>query len=92
MKALYPSRKVWTHTFISKIFIIEIQTISYIKDLNNFIKYVILINNILYNLTNISDTRLEHETEYNYFFEYKILASCIKIMLISHDLFSKINK
>jgi len=73
-------------------FTVRIQTTSCIKGFNNIIKRMLTVNSTLCNFANVLDSRLQAETEQTHFFKYQTLSNCIKIMSVSHDLFSEIDK
>ncbi len=43
-------------------------------------------------LVDALDARLQDEAQWNRFFEYKTMSSCMGIVSVGHDLFSEINK
>jgi MULE transposase domain len=92
MKTLYPSRQAWARVYTSKIFTAGVQTTSRVEGYNNIIKRELASNSTLCNLANVLDARLESEVQWNRFFEYHTLSTCMGIRLVSNDLFPKIDK
>jgi hypothetical protein len=92
MRALYPSRQAWARAFTSKIFTAGIQTTSRVENYNNVIKRELSANSTLCDLADALDARFEHEVQWNRFFEYQTLSTCIGITTISQDLFPEVDK
>jgi len=92
MRALYPSRQAWARAFTSKIFTAGIQTTSRVESLNSVIKRELSANGTLCNLADALDARFEREIQWNRFFEYRTLSTCMGITPISQDLFPEIDK
>lgn len=92
MRALYPNRQAWARAFTSKIFTAGIQTTSRVEGLNNIIKRELKTNSTLCDLISVLNTRLENEVQWNRFFEYRTLSSCMGITSVSNDLFPEIDK
>jgi hypothetical protein len=92
MRALYPSRQAWARTFTSKIFTAGIQTTSRVEGFNNVIKRELAANSTLYDLASVLDARLENEVQWNRFFEYRTLSTCMGITSVGNDLFPEIDK
>jgi len=92
MRALYPSRQAWARAFTSRIFTAGIQTTSRVESHNNVIKRELSVNGTLCDLADVLDARFEHEVQWNHFFEYRTLSTCMGITPISQDLFSKVDK
>ncbi|RGB25106.1 hypothetical protein C1646_675850 [Rhizophagus diaphanus] len=92
MRVLYPSRQAWAHAFTSKIFTAGIQTTSHVKSHNNIIKRELSANSTLCGLADALDARFEHEAQWNQFFEYRTLSTCVWISTVSQDLFSEVDK
>jgi len=92
MRALYPSRRAWACAFTSKTFTAGTQTTSRVEGLNSIIKRTLSANGGLCDLASALDTRLEVETEWNCFFEYRTLSSCMGITSVGHDLFPEVDK
>jgi hypothetical protein len=92
MRALYPSRQAWARAFTSKIFTAGIQTTSRVEGYNNIIKRELSANSTLCNLADTLDARFEHEVQWNRFFEYRTLSTCMGITTISQDLFPEVDK
>ncbi|CAG8759431.1 36422_t:CDS:2, partial [Racocetra persica] len=74
-QTLYSSRYSWACTFTSKVFTAEIQTTSCIEG-----------NSGLCDLVKTLDSQLEKEAEWNHFFEYQTLSSCIGIASVSSEI------
>ena len=49
-------------------------------------------NGTLCNLADALDAQFEHKVQWNHFFEYHTLSTCIGITTISQDLFSEVDK
>ena len=92
MRALYPSRQAWARAFTSKTFTAGIQTTSRVEGLNNIIKRMLTANSTLCDLVSALDSRLQAEAEWNRFFEYRTLSSCMRITSVGHDLFPDVDK
>ncbi|CAG8663204.1 5743_t:CDS:10, partial [Ambispora gerdemannii] len=92
MRALYPSQQVWTRAFISKIFTAKIQTTSRVEDLNSIVKRLLTASSSLCDLVDALDARLQDEAQWNQFFEYQTMSSCMEIVSVNHDFFSEIDK
>ncbi|RHZ64231.1 hypothetical protein Glove_326g241 [Diversispora epigaea] len=92
MRALYPNRQAWARTFTSKIFTAGIQTTSRVESLNNIIKRELKANSTLCDLASVLDARLGNESQWNRFYEYRTLSTCMGITSVGNDLFPKIDK
>ena len=92
MRALYPSRQAWARAFTSKIFTAGIQTTSRVEGLNSIIKRLLTSSSSLCGLVDALDARLQDEAQWNRFFEYKTMSSCMGIVSVGHDLFPEIDK
>ncbi|RHZ56323.1 hypothetical protein Glove_402g78 [Diversispora epigaea] len=92
MRALYPSRHAWARVFTSKIFTAGVQTTSRVEDLNAIIKRTLTASSSLCNLADVLDARLQNEAQWNHFFEYHTMSSCMGIVSVGHDLFPEIDK
>jgi hypothetical protein len=92
MRVLYPSRHAWARTFTSKIFTAGVQTTSHIEGLNGIIKRTLTATSSLCNLAEVLDARLQNEAQWNRFFEYQTMSSCMGIVSVGHDLFLEIDK
>jgi hypothetical protein len=92
MRVLYSSRQAWARAFTSKIFTAGIQTTSRVEGYNNVIKRELAANSTLCNLANTLDERLRNEAQWNRFFEYRTLSTCVGITLAGHDLFPEVDK
>jgi hypothetical protein len=92
MRALYPSRQAWARAFTSKIFTAGIQTTSRVESHNNIIKRELSANSTLCGLADALDARFEHEAQWNRFFEYRTLSTCVGITMVSQDLFPEVDK
>jgi len=92
MRALYPSRQAWARAFTSKIFTAGIQTTSHVEGLNSIIKRLLTSSSSLCGLVDALDARLQDEAQWNRFFEYKTMSSCMGIVSVGHDLFPEIDK
>src|SRR2546423_12884435 len=92
MRALYSSRQAWAHAFISKIFTAGIQTTSHVKGLNSIIKRLLTSSSSLCDLVDALDARLQDEAQWNWFFEYKTMSSCMGIVSVGYDFFPEIDK
>ena len=92
MRALYSSRRAWACAFTLKTFTAGTQTTFCVKGLNSIIKCTLLANGGLCDFANALDAKLEVEAEWNYFFEYCTLSSCMRITSVGHDLFPEVDK
>ncbi|CAB5392572.1 unnamed protein product [Rhizophagus irregularis] len=92
MRALYPSRQAWARAFTSKIFTAGVQTTSRVESYNNIIKHELSANSTLCNLADVLDAQFERENQWNHFFEYRTLSTCMGITTISQDLFPEVDK
>ena len=81
-----------TCAFTSKTFTAGTQTTSRVEGLNSIIKRTLLANGGLCDLASALDAKLEVEAEWNCFFEYRTLSSCMRITSVGHNLFSEVNK
>ncbi|CAG8693188.1 14021_t:CDS:2, partial [Racocetra persica] len=79
-QTLYPSHYSWACAFTSKVFTAGIQTTSRVEGYNNIIKRV------LCDLVKTLDSQLEKEAEWNRFFEYQTLSSCVGIVSVSSEI------
>lgn len=91
-RVLYPSRQAWARAFTSKIFTAGIQTTSRVEGYNNVIKRELTANSTLCNLASSLDERLRNEAQWNRFFEYRTLSTCMGISSVGHDLFPEVDK
>lgn len=92
MRALYPNRQAWARAFTSKVFTAGIQTTSRVEGLNHIIKRTLAASSSLCNLVDALDARLQDETQWNRFFEYHTMSSCMGIVSVGHDIFPEIDK
>ncbi|RHZ83595.1 hypothetical protein Glove_90g4 [Diversispora epigaea] len=80
MKALYPSRHAWARAFTSKIFTAGVQTTFRVEGLNAIIKRTLTASSSLCNFADVLDARLQNEAQWNRFFEYHTMSSCMGIV------------
>jgi len=92
IRALFPSRKSWAHAFTSNIFTAGIQITSRVESYNSIIKCELAACSTLCDLESALDARLKNEAQWNHFFEYHTLSSCMGITSISHEVFPEVNK
>ncbi|CAB4483817.1 unnamed protein product [Rhizophagus irregularis] len=85
-------RQAWARAFTSKIFAAGIQTTSCVESHNNIIKRELSANSTLCGLADALDARFEHEAQWNWFFEYCTLSTCVGITTVSQDLFPEVDK
>ena len=83
---------MWACIFISKTFTAETQTTSRIEGLNSIIKCTLSASGSLCDLASALDARLEVEAEWNHFFEYCTLSTCMGITSVGYDLFPEVDK
>ncbi|CAG8680389.1 2491_t:CDS:2 [Ambispora gerdemannii] len=69
-----------------------IQTTSRVKGLNSIVKRLLTASSSLCDLVDAFDARLQDEVQWNQFFEYQTMSSCMGIVSVDHDLFSEIDK
>ncbi|CAG8559815.1 1963_t:CDS:2, partial [Racocetra persica] len=91
-RVLYSSRQSWACAFTSKIFTTGVQTTSCVKGYNGLIKRILHSNGSLCDLLNILDSRLEKEAEWNRFFEYQTLSSCVGISSVGNEIFPTVDQ
>jgi hypothetical protein len=92
MRALFPSRKSWARAFTSNTFTAGIQTTSRVESYNNIIKRELAACSSLCDLRSALDARLKNEAQWNRFFEYRTLSTCMGITSISHEVFPEVDK
>ncbi|CAG8685695.1 8499_t:CDS:2 [Ambispora gerdemannii] len=71
---------------------VGIQTISRVEGLNSIVKRLLTASSSLCDLVDALDARLQNEAQWNQFFEYQTMSSCMGIVSVDHDLFPEIDK
>ncbi|CAG8555213.1 5369_t:CDS:2 [Ambispora gerdemannii] len=61
-------------------------------NLNSIVKHLLTTSSSLCDLVDVLDARLQDETQWNQFFEYQTMLSCMGIVSVDHDLFPEIDK
>ncbi|CAG8838870.1 10028_t:CDS:2, partial [Gigaspora margarita] len=69
-----------------------IQTTSRVEGYNNIIKQALHSKSSLFDVFKALDSRLEKEAEWNRFFEYQTLSSCLGIASVGSEIFPAIDR